>query len=118
MNEELIALRTRIEYLEAQVAQLTAQVAHDNETRAQLLATCESLVPRMVHITQASAAQVAAVRAAPEVQAQREGSLFEFYAKLATRVRALEEGFEEMREVLVDYHSTLKDAIELLKRPS
>jgi hypothetical protein len=68
-----------------------------------------ALIARATHVTQACAAHLAAVRAAPEVTQQRESSWLEPYARLATRVRALEEGFEEMCNVVVSLFSLVRD---------
>jgi hypothetical protein len=123
MTDELTALHARIETLETQVAQLEAQVAHDNETRSQLLAACEGLVPGMERFqagwNRQLSAGVAALQHLPEVEARQANGVLPTMARVLTEQRAIKEELTEQRGIVVDLHSRIGEVLELLlKRPS
>jgi len=97
-----------IEVLRAEFAELK----RERESRRELLAACEGLVPQMARgldtIERRFTANVEALRHMPEVQHMRENGLMEYYAKVATRVRALEEQMSELRKMMHELLTRLR----------
>jgi hypothetical protein len=109
-----------LERLRGQVADLEAQMTHDNETRARLVSAADALLPSLAKQQQQwerqHAAHLEALRRAPELERLREEGLMPKYAELATRQRALEEQYNELRGLAVETFTAMRELVELLKR--
>jgi hypothetical protein len=108
-----------LEILRAKVADLEARVTHDDESRRQLLANTDELMPRLAKERQQWETLFTAHREnlehQPEFQQMREQALLPKFAQLATRQRALEEQYFEMCGVIITTLDLAREILESLK---
>ena len=106
--------------LRAEVANLKAQVAHDNETRRQLLAAADAAIPKLAKQQEQwatlFAASVETVRRSQEIGDARQDGLLPQLAIIKTRVRALEEAFHEMAGIVIEDHTTILEIADIARR--
>jgi hypothetical protein len=103
--------------LRAEIAKLRAALAHEREEREALP---KLLVPT-VAAQQAKwetvlSAHLEALKNAPELERMREEGILPHFAKLATRQRALEEGFQDLSKLGIETYSLVRDIMERLSK--
>jgi hypothetical protein len=111
-NRELEALR-------GEVAELKAQVSHDNQNRRELFAATDRLLPALgkqqEQWDRLHTAHLEALRHSPELERLREEGLLPRMAVLMTRQTTLEREFHELCGVAIETFTIVRELLERLK---
>jgi hypothetical protein len=105
--------------LRAEVAELCRLLATGNETRAEFIETAGRTLPAlaasMEQWEQRLTATLEAVRNSPALGQARQDGMLAHYATLATRVRAIEERFEELASVAIETFTIMREFLDLAR---
>jgi hypothetical protein len=105
----------RIRQLETELAELQARVNLNDDGNHELVCAVDRIVPALAESRQQweklFTKTIDNLKAAPELERLREQGLLPKFQALATRQRVLEEGFVELRALIVETYSMLIDFI-------
>ena len=119
MNDE----KNELDNLRAEVADLQRRLSEHENLRSTAIdalhgvsARTGDLEKRLHTSEKLHAAVLQGFEKAPAIEAARENGLLPKVAEVATRVRALEEAYADLRDFSVSLFETLRDITDLLRR--